>query len=95
MTRPDLLMAAAVGLAALGITVALLARDNIRRIIALNIGSGGVMMLLIVLAFRADPEQPDPIPQALVLTGIVIMVAVTAVALALIRTIESDDGDGK
>ncbi|MDA0629538.1 NADH-quinone oxidoreductase subunit K, partial [Acinetobacter baumannii] len=64
----------------------LLVGDLIRRIVALNVASGGVMMILLALADRTD--VPDPVPQALVLTGIVIMAAVTGLALALARRVE-------
>jgi multicomponent Na+:H+ antiporter subunit C len=55
----------------------------LRKIIALNVMSSGVFMLFIALARRA-PEAPDPVPHAMVITGIVVAVSATAVALALL-----------
>lgn len=88
MTRLDIALVLAVTLTSMGVTSLLLATDLIRRIIALNVASGGVMMLLLALAYRADPGVGDPVPHALVLTGIVIMVAVTGLALGLARRVE-------
>lgn len=50
--------------------------------------------MLVVGAWREPPGTPDPVPHALVITGIVVMVSATAVALSLIRrlqTLESAD----
>jgi multicomponent Na+:H+ antiporter subunit C len=55
------------------------------KIIALNVMSTGVFLLLVGLAPRTADGRPDPVPQAMVLTGIVVAVSVTAFALALAR----------
>ncbi|NDL57935.1 NADH-quinone oxidoreductase subunit K [Phytoactinopolyspora mesophila] len=89
MTRLDLALLTAIVLVAMGVTSLLLTSDLVRRIVALNVASGGVMMLFLGLAYRADPAAPDPVPHALVLTGIVIMVAVTGLGLGLARRVES------
>lgn len=70
-----------------GLVAHLLVADLVRRVVALNVASGGVMMVLLALADRG--AEPDPVPQALVLTGIVIMAAITGVAVALVRRVES------
>jgi len=75
----------------LGVVAHLVVRDLIRRIVALNVASGGVMLVLLALADRGE-GAPDTVPQALVLTGIVVMAAITGLALALARRIE-DAGD--
>lgn len=77
---------------ALGVIGTLIVRDLIRRIVALNVASGGVMLVFLALADRGD-GAPDPVPQALVLTGIVVMAAVTGLALTLARRIESPESD--
>ena len=56
----------------------------LRKILTFNIMGNAVFMLFIAIAAR-DPLQPDPVPHALVLTGIVIAVSATAFALALAR----------
>lgn len=50
-------------------------------------GSGG-LLALVALAARTD--EPDPVPHALALTGIVITVAVTGVGLAVVRRLEGE-----
>lgn len=73
----------------IGLVAHLVVTDTVRRIVALNVGSGGVMVILLSLAVRGD--EPDPVPQALVLTGIVIMAGVTGLALGLARRTASLD----
>jgi multicomponent Na+:H+ antiporter subunit C len=79
------------GLAVFGIGLAgaLGAADRLRRLIALKICSVGAGFVLIAGAWRAPPAMPDPVPHALVITGIVVMVSAAAVALALIRRLHS------
>lgn len=92
MSMVDLLLIAGAAVFVIGVVAHLLVRDLIRRIVALNVGSGGVMMILLALAYRGEPgSAPDPVPQALVLTGIVVMAAITGLALALARRVESLD----
>lgn len=64
-------------------TYALIAYAHLlRKILAANIMGSGVFMVFIALAGRT-PGAPDPVPHAMVLTGIVVTVAFTSVALAL------------
>jgi multicomponent Na+:H+ antiporter subunit C len=86
----DLYALAAAGLFALGIGGAFLLREVIRRILALNIAGLGVFLLLVTLGARS--EVVDPVPHALVLTGIVVTVSATAFALTLLRRINADHG---
>ena len=86
-TYVDLVLALGAAVLAVGLVGHLLVTDLLRRVVALNVASGGVMMVLLALAARS--EEPDPVPQALVLTGIVIMAAVTGLAVALVRRVES------
>jgi multicomponent Na+:H+ antiporter subunit C len=58
-------------------------RDLLRRIIGLNIMGSGVFLLLVASADRLPGRAPDPVPHAMVLTGIVVAVSATALALAL------------
>ncbi len=75
----------------LGLAVILLAmaahglvarRNLLRKILALNVMTSAVFLLLVTLARLATPV--DPIPHAMVLTGIVVAVSTTAVALVLL-----------
>jgi len=87
---------------------ALALRDNlIKKIMGLSIFSGGIHVLLISLGYRAGGIAPilsgvnfnqlaatmvDPLPQALVLTSIVINLSITAFALAIIVDVYRDFG---
>lgn len=68
-------------LVALALVSVFTARHLIRRLLALNIFSSAVFLLLVLIARTA--EGIDPVPHALVLTGIVVSVSTTAVVLAL------------
>ena len=79
---------------ALGLRAVLLNDSLLQRIIALNVMGTGVFMILITIAYRGPDAAPDPIPHALVLTGIVVAVSATALALTLIRRLtEEQDSD--
>lgn len=62
-----------------------------RKILALNVLTTAVFLLLVVLAQQS--EVLDPVPHAMVLTGIVVTVSTTAVALGLmVRLLERRGG---
>lgn len=61
-------------------------RDALRRIIAINLMGSGVFLVMIALAARVTPS--DPILVALVVTGLVVAVSATALALRLAGSIE-------
>ena len=67
-------------------------RHMLRKIIALNICSAAVFMLMIALAARDPDAMGDPVPHAMVLTGIVVSISVTALALALASRIHAATG---
>jgi multicomponent Na+:H+ antiporter subunit C len=75
---------------ALGTAGVLLVRPLFRRILAFNIMGSGAFLVLVGLAQRAG--APDPVTQAMVLTGIVVAVAATALALALVRRLHALTG---
>ncbi len=60
--------------------------EPFRKILAFNLLGGGVFLLLGVVARRgaAMGFGGDPVPQALVITGLVVAFAATAVAVALL-----------
>jgi len=87
-------------------------RNIIKMIIALNIMNGGITLFFIGLGYRSEGTAPildedimrrakeivDPVPQALMLTDIVIVFCLTALALSLAikiyqsyRTLELDE----
>lgn len=75
---------AGVALCGIGVFGFIFHSHLIKRLIAFNILSNGVFLILVGLAQNAQ-KQPDHLPQALVLTGIVVAVAATALALVLIK----------
>lgn len=93
MTTPLIYGLAGVLLVCLGLYGLLAARHVLRRILALNVLGLGVFMLLVSLAARAWPV--DPVPHAMVLTGIVVAVSATALALALLRRMAQDARSGR
>jgi multicomponent Na+:H+ antiporter subunit C len=75
---------------ALGVAGVVLIDHLLRRILAFNLMGSGIFLILVGLAQRHD--VPDPVPQAMVLTGIVVAVAATALALALVRKLHALSG---
>jgi multicomponent Na+:H+ antiporter subunit C len=53
------------------------------KVLGLNVTGGGIFLVLLAAPPRLDPTLADPVPQAMVLTGIVVAVAATAVALGM------------
>lgn len=64
----------------------------IQRLLAINIMASSIFLYLVVLAAGAGGPTADPVPQAMVLTGIVVAVSVTAFALGLVRWFRSETG---
>lgn len=89
--QPIWLLAAAaiVGLGVWGLVVAV---HLLRKLLALNLLGSGIFLLLVTLTADAGGAA-DPVPQALVLTGLVITVSVTAFALALLDRLARETGD--
>jgi multicomponent Na+:H+ antiporter subunit C len=88
---------AGIVLVAMGLYAALAARHVLRRLLGLNVLGSGVFMMLVALASRsvAVAGRPDPVPHAMVLTGIVVAVSATALALALLRRMHRHDGSAQ
>lgn len=93
MTAQFLYSGAGVVLFAIGVWSLLVHDAILRKLIAINIAGGGVFHILIAVAYRGDAAPPDPVPHALVLTGIVVAVSATALALALNRQLEQADDE--
>ena len=93
-----LIYVAAVGVVMVGI-YAIVAKDNlIKKLIGLSVMSNGIHLFLISMGYRAGGVMPimqdldftrfsqlsvDPLPQALVLTSIVINLSILAVGLSI------------
>jgi multicomponent Na+:H+ antiporter subunit C len=63
----------------------------LRKLIAINVMGAGVFHILVAIAYRGIDTPPDPVPHALVLTGIVVAVSATALALAFGQRLDRDD----
>lgn len=74
---------AGVALCGIGLFGFLRLRHLLRKLMAFNVIGSGVFLVMVGLAQRGG--EPDPVPQALVLTGIVVAIAATALAVVLIR----------
>ena len=64
----------------------------VRKIMAINIMGSAVFLFFGAIARRNFDEGSDPVPQAMVITGIVVAVAATAFALTLARRIHAETG---
>lgn len=83
MTSALLYAFAGVALCGIGLFGFLRLKHLLRKLMAFNLIGSGVFLIMVGLAQRNG--QPDPVPQALVLTGIVVAIAATALAVVLIR----------
>jgi len=91
MTAIDLYGLCGAALVGLGLYGLICHPGALRKILAFNLLGGGVFLLFGVIARRggavaAGPgADGDPVPQALVITGLVVAFAATAIAVALLR----------
>jgi multicomponent Na+:H+ antiporter subunit C len=83
--------AALVGLGLYGVIVD---PHPLRKILAFNLIGGGVFVIFGIVARRgaAAGVPGDPIPQALIITGIVVAFAATALAVALLLRLFRETG---
>jgi len=106
MDAPTLFGLCGAALVALGLFGLITNPQPLRKILAFNLLGGGVFLLFGVIARRgaADGLGGDPVPQGLVITGIVVAFSATAVAIALLlrlfdqtgkATLDADDARQK
>ncbi|GAA0812448.1 NADH-quinone oxidoreductase subunit K [Colwellia sp. D2M02] len=82
LTQTNLYTLCAILLLAIGLLGFLLNTDFIRKVLGLNIIGIAIFMLLLAVA-NTYPAAIDPIPHAMVLTGIIVAAAGTALGLNL------------
>jgi multicomponent Na+:H+ antiporter subunit C len=84
-----LLGAALIGLGLAGL---ILHRQPLRRVLAFSILGGGTFLLFGVVARRgaAAGVDADPVPQAMVITGIVVAFAALALAVTTMQRLEEE-----
>ena len=91
ITQYDLYALAALALFSIGLHGLIVCRHLVRKLVAVNLAGSGVFLLLVAFA-RRGTEVIDPVPQAMVLTGIVVTFAATAFGLALVLRIHATTG---
>lgn len=92
MTDPPLYQIAGVVLFGIGLFRLATTTQILRLLLALNIMGTGTFLVLIGAAVRNRTGAPDPIPHAMVLTGIVVTMGVSAFATALLRRMHATTG---
>jgi len=65
----------------------------LRRVLAINVAGAGLFLVFIAAAYRGAEQPADPVPHALVLTGIVVAFSATALAIALAKRLHRADDD--
>lgn len=78
------------GLFTLGLYALIAYPHLLRKILAINVMGSGVFLVLVALANRT--QEADPVPQAMVITGIVVAISATALALALMLRVQAETG---
>ena len=68
-------------------------RHLLPRILALNVMGSGVFVLFVALARRSG--EVDPVPHAMVITGIVVAVSATALGLRLMLRVADETGQAR
>lgn len=83
---------AGVGLFTLGLYALIVHAHLLRKVLAINVMGSGVFLVLVALGGRTPGAAPDPVPHAMVITGIVVAVSATALALALLLRVQAKTG---
>lgn len=76
-------------LVALGLHGVVALPHPLRKLVALNFLGSGIFLVLVAGGARSPGPLADPVPHAMVLTGLVVAVSATALALVLILRLES------
>ena len=74
---------AGIALFIIGIYAVIAYAHFLRKIIAINIMFTGISLIFVATAVQTPSDKSDPVPFALVITGIVVLVSATAFALAM------------
>ena len=94
MNVPTILGICAAGLIGLGLFSLIVEPQPLRKILAFNVLGNGVFLFFGVVARRGAAVGlfGDPIPQALVITGIVVGFSATALAVGLLLRLFDETG---
>ena len=89
MTAPVLYSLVGLALFCIALHAVIVSEDPLRGILAVNVMSSGVFLVLVALARKAPGATPDPVPHAMVITGIVVAVSATSLAIVLISRLRA------
>ena len=92
MTAAELFAIVGAAVVVVGLNALILRRHLLRKILALNVIGSGVFLILAGLGRSEGSDSVDPVPQALIITGIVIAIAATALALTLMLSVHRATG---
>ncbi len=94
MTAPILAGLTGAALIGLGIYGLLVLAHPLRKLVAFNLLGSGVFLMFGILARKgaAAGFAADPVPQAMVITGIVVAFSATALAVALLLRLFETSG---
>jgi len=94
MTEATLYGLCSAALVGVGLFGLIMHPQSLRKILAFNLIGGGVFLLFGAVARRgaAAGLGGDPVPQALVITGLVVAFAATALAVALLLRLFQETG---
>jgi multicomponent Na+:H+ antiporter subunit C len=87
VTEAQIYAVCGAGLIGIGLYGAIIGRSWLRRLLAFNLIGGGAFLIFGAIARRgglAAGVASDPVPQALVITGLVVAFAATALAVGLL-----------
>ena len=91
MTVPVIYALVGAALFCMALYAVIVSRNPLRKVLAVNVMSSGVFLVLVALARRAPGPVPDPVPHAMVITGIVVSLSAMALAVVLINRLRIDD----
>lgn len=96
MSEATLFGLCAAALVGLGLFGLIVHPHPLRKILSFNLLGGGVFLLFGVVARRgaAAGMGGDPVPQAMVITGIVVAFSATALAVGMLVRLVQETGDG-
>jgi len=94
MTEVAIYGLCAAGLVGLGLFGLIVQPHPLRKVLAFNLVGSGVFLLFGVVARRGTAAGfgGDPVPQALIITGLVVAFAATALAVALLLRLFQETG---
>ena len=92
MNEAMLFAVVAAGLVGIGLYGLLTHADPVRRLLSFNLLGSGVFLVFGVVARRGAQAglAGDPVPQAIVITGIVVAFAATTLAVALVLRLRNE-----